>query len=109
MKTNASLSTAGKRHEKAAWWGKHQAALTKAIKMLNTNPITTIEVVQFMSRPAIYWMSRIIDREAIQDREFARLLAEAKRKAEIDRAERDAFMVRQHEERAALAMEDVSW
>lgn len=73
------------------------------------HPITTTEVVQFMSRPALYWLSRIIDREAIQDREFARLLAEAKRKAEIDRADRDACMVRQHEERAALTMGDVPW
>ncbi len=72
-------------------------------------PITTTEVVQFMSRPALYWLSRVIDREAIQDREFARLLSEAKRKAEIDRAERDAWLCRQHEERAALAMEDAPW
>lgn len=79
---------------------QHQAALTKAIKMLNTNPITTSEVVQFMSRPALCWLSRIIDREAIQDREFARLLAEAKRKAESDKAERDAWLCRQHEERS---------
>lgn len=72
-------------------------------------PITISEVVQFMSKPAINWLSRIIDREAIQDREFTRLLAEAKRKAEFDQAERDAWLCRQREERAALAMEDVPW
>lgn len=77
--------------------------------MLNTNPITTSEVVQFMSRPALYWLSRVIDREAIQDREFARLLAEAKRKAEADQAKGDACLVRLHGPRAALAMEDGPW
>lgn len=74
------------------------------------HPITISEVVQFMSRPALYWMSRTINREAIQDREFARLLEEARRKAEADQSERDACLVRQHEERTALAMmEDVPW
>lgn len=70
---------------------------------------SSISAVQFMSEPGQFWVARIIDREAAQDREFARLLDDAKRMADEDQARYDAWLCQQAAEREAASMEDVPW
>lgn len=65
--------------------------------------------VQFLPTSAQARAERIMRRAAIQDRVFARLLAEAKRKAKLDLKAYEADLTRQAEERAALEFDDVPW
>lgn len=73
------------------------------------NHTPAIAAVQFLSEPGRFWVARIIDREAAQDREFARLLDEANRLADEDRARYESWLCAQAAEREAASMEDVPW
>ena len=73
------------------------------------NSTPAIAAVQFLSEPGQFWVARIIDREAAQDREFARLIDEAKRMAAEDQARYDAWLCQQAADREAARMEDVPW
>lgn len=76
------------------------------ISQFHSNP--SLVAAQFLSPPYLARVEKILDREAIQDREFQRMLADAKRQAAADLAMYEADLARRAAEMAAID-EDIPW